>query len=91
MDFGTLVQSLMDWVVRIGSSVNDLPGTVAFALGLFTWFAVEQILRRVMSGLRWVIIIGAIAALGLSVPYLASLMFDRGGPAPEVGVEVERP
>ncbi|GAB5445502.1 hypothetical protein [Gymnodinialimonas sp.] len=82
MDFATLIQSLTDWIVRIGSSVNDLPGTVAFGLGLFTWFAVEQILRRVMSGLRWVIIVGAIVALGLSVPYLAALMLDAGGPAP---------
>lgn len=78
MDFATLVQSLIDWVVQIGSSVNDLPGTVAFGLGLFTWFAVEQIMRRVMSGMRWAIIVGAILALGLSVPYLASLMIDRG-------------
>ena len=82
MDFASLVQSLTDWIVQIGSSVNDLPGTVGFGLGLFTWFAVEQILRRVMSGLRWVIIIGAIVALGLSVPYLASLMMDAGGAAP---------
>lgn len=82
MDFVSLIQGLTDWIVRIGTSVNDLPGTVAFGLGLFTWFAVEQVLRRVMSGLRWVIIVGAIVALGLSVPYLASLMFERGGEVP---------
>lgn len=81
MDFGTLVQTLTDWVVRIGSSVNDLPGTVAFGLGLFTWFAVEQILQRLLNGLRWAILIGVVVALGLSVPYLASLLFERGGPA----------
>lgn len=79
MDFGTLMQSLTDWVVQIGTSVNELPGTLAFALGLFTWFAVEQILRRVMSGMRWVIIVGAIVALGFTVPYLASFLFDFGG------------
>lgn len=79
MDFGTLTQTLIDWVVRIGTTVNDLPGTVAFALGLFTWFAVEQVLRRVMNGLRWVIVVGVLAALGLSVPYVVSLMWDRGG------------
>ncbi|UWQ94544.1 hypothetical protein K3728_12570 [Rhodobacteraceae bacterium M385] len=82
MDFASLVQGLTDWIVQIGSSVNALPGTVAFGLGLFTWFAVEQVLRRVMSGLRWVIIVGAIVALGLSVPYLASLMMGSGGPTP---------
>ncbi|MEJ6394983.1 hypothetical protein V8J82_17095 [Gymnodinialimonas sp. 2305UL16-5] len=79
MDLGTLAQTLIDWVVRIGTSVNDLPGTVAFALGLFTWFAVEQILQRVMNGVRWMVVIAVIAALGLSVPYIASLMFERGG------------
>lgn len=79
MDFASLVESLTDWVAQVGTSVNDLPGTLAFALGLFTWFAVEQILRRVVSGLRWVIIVGAIVALGFTVPYLASFLFDFGG------------
>lgn len=70
MDFGTLVQSVTDWVVGIGSAVNDLPGTVAFGLGLFTWFAVEQVLQRIFNGLKWAILIGVVAALGLSLPYL---------------------
>lgn len=78
MDFATLAQGLIDWVARIGSTVNDLPGTLAFGLGLFTWFAVEQILHRVMNGLRWVVVIGALAALGLAVPQVANLMLDRG-------------
>jgi hypothetical protein len=43
---------------------------------------VEQILRRVMSGLRWVVLIGVLAGLGLSVPHMLSLMFERGGGAP---------
>lgn len=79
MDFGSLAQMLTDWVVAIGSTVNNLPGTVAFGLGLFTWFAVEQVLRRVMTGMRWVILAGVVAALGLSVPYLASLIWGSGG------------
>jgi hypothetical protein len=82
MDFATLTQTLIDWVVTIGNTVNDLPGMVAFGLGLFTWFTVEQILRRVMSGLRWVVLIGVLAGLGLSVPHMLSLMFERGGGAP---------
>lgn len=74
MDFATVVAALTDWVVSVGQGVNDLPGTVAFGLGLFTWFAVEQILRRVVAGLRWLILVGALGALGLSIPYLISLM-----------------
>lgn len=90
MDFGTLISTLTNWVITIGSTVNDLPGTVAFGLGLFTWFAVEQILRRVMSGLRWIILAGVLAGLGLSVPYLAGLMFERGG-APEISDTFTQP
>ena len=56
---------------------------VAFGLGLFTWFLVEQILRRIMSGMRWLILIGVLAGLGLSVPYMLSLVFERGG-TPEI-------
>jgi hypothetical protein len=81
MDFATLAQGLIDWVVRIGATVNDMPGTLAFALGLFTWFAVEQILQRVINGLRWVVVIGALGALGLGVPYVAGIMLDRGAEA----------
>ena len=85
MDFITLIEQLTAFVVRVGQTVNDMPGTLAFGLGLFTWFAVEQILRRVMTGLRWLILIGALAALGLSLPQLVRLM---GAPpaAPAISV-----
>lgn len=84
MDFGTLISTLTNWIVAIGSTVNDLPGVVAFGLGLFTWFMAEQILRRVVSGLRWIILIAALGALGLTVPQLLGLMFERGGTPPAV-------
>jgi hypothetical protein len=80
MDFGNIVQTLIDWVVGIGSGVNDLPGTVAFGLGLFTWFAVEQVLQRLMNGLKWAILIGVVVALGLSLPYLINTVFGSGTP-----------
>lgn len=83
MDFATLTTVLIDWAVRIGSTVNDLPGSVAFALGLFTWFLVEQILRKVMTYLRWVVLVGVLAGLGVSLPYLGSLILERGD-TPEV-------
>lgn len=81
MDFSTVVSTLSSWIVGIGSTVNDLPGVVAFGLGLFTWFMAEQILRRMVSGLRWLILIGALAGLGLTVPHMLSLMFERSGAA----------
>ncbi len=84
MDFSTIIETLTSWVLSIGGQVNDLPGTVAFGLGLFTWFAVEQVLRRIVSGMRWVILLGVLAGLGLSAPYLLGLMFDRGGEPPTI-------
>lgn len=84
MDFSTIADMLIGWVVAIGSTVNDLPGTVAFALGLFTWFSVELVFRRMVAGLRWVVLLGVLAGLGVSLPYVASLMFERGGDVPEI-------
>ena len=84
MELADITSALIDWAVRIGQSVNDLPGTVAFGLGLFTWFMVEQLLRRILSWMRWVVVIGVLAGLGLSLPYLAGLAFERGG-TPEIG------
>ena len=84
MDFSTIISTLTAWITSIGSTVNDLPGVVAFGLGLFTWFMAEQILRRIVSGLRWVILIGALGALGLTVPQLLGLMFERGGTPPAI-------
>lgn len=84
MDFSTIIEALSSWVINLGGAVNDLPGTVAFGLGLFTWFAVEQILRRMVSGLRWMLVIAILGGLGLSIPYLAGLMFERGGEPPSL-------
>jgi uncharacterized membrane protein YjdF len=78
-NLGTLTTTLTEWIVNIGGTVNDLPGVAAFGLGLFTWFMAEQILRRLVSGLRWIILIGALAGLGLTAPYMLSLVFERGG------------
>ncbi|MEJ6389195.1 hypothetical protein [Gymnodinialimonas ulvae] len=80
MEFSTLIQTLVDWVVSIGAGVNGLPGTVAFGLGLFTWFAVEQVLQRLMNGVKWAILIGVVVALGLSLPYLIGTVFGSGTP-----------
>ena len=83
MDFATIISTLTNWIVNIGATVNDLPGVVAFGLGLFTWFMAEQILRKIVSSLRWIILIGALAGLGLTAPQLLGMIFERGG-APEV-------
>ncbi|MEP5760715.1 MAG: hypothetical protein ABJ327_15675 [Litoreibacter sp.] len=88
MDSLSAIASLLTtWIVGIGSTVNDLPGVVAFGLGLFTWFTAEQILRRLVSGLRWVILIGVLAGLGLTVPHMLGLMFERGGETPDISAQ----
>ena len=83
-NFGTFTSVMTTWIVNIGGTVNDLPGVVAFGLGLFTWFMAEQIMRRLVSGLRWIILIGALAGLGLTAPKMLSMVFERGGDVPEV-------
>lgn len=74
MDLNEITTLLTDRIVFIGEQVDDMPGLHAFGLGLFTWFAVEQILRRIVSWMRWVILIGAVAGLGLSMPWLSDTL-----------------
>lgn len=86
LDLSTLIQTLIDYVVNIGTQVNDLPGGLAFALGLVTWFVVEQVLRRILSWMRWLILIGVIVGLGFTVPYIFNEFFSRAG-VPTLGGE----
>ena len=81
MDLATIVQTLINWVVVIGKQVNQLPGGLAFALGLVTWFAVEQVLRRILNWMRWLILVGVIVGLGFTVPYILNQFFNLAGPA----------
>lgn len=78
IDFATLIQTLVDYIISIGRQVNDLPGGLAFALGLVTWFLVEQVLRRILSWVRWLILIGAIVGLGYTLPLILNELIDRG-------------
>ena len=80
MDLSTIIQTLIDWAVAIGGQVNTLPGGVAFALGLVTWYVVEQVLRRIFNWMRWLILIGVIAGLGFTVPYIFNQFFNLAGP-----------
>ena len=88
MDLATIIQTLIDWVVNIGRQVNDLPGGLAFVLGLVTWFVVEQILRRILNWMRWVILVGVIVGLGFTVPYVLSQFFSRAEPT-VLGQDIE--
>ena len=81
MDLATIIQTLIDWVVAIGKQVNQLPGGLAFALGLVTWFAVEQVLRRILNWMRWLILVGVIVGLGFTVPYILNQFFQVAGPS----------
>lgn len=82
MDFHTIISTLTDWVVAIARSVDGLNPTVAFALGAFTWFLVDKVLQRIMSWMKWAILLGVLAALGLSIPQLTSIMGDSGAEQP---------
>ncbi len=78
IDFATLINTFIEYIVSIGKQVNDLPGGLAFALGLVTWFLVEQALRRILSWVRWLILIGAIVGLGYTLPLILNELIDRG-------------
>ena len=90
IDLGSIIQTLTSWVISIGGQVNDLPGGLAFALGLVTWFVVEQILRRILSWMRWIILIGVIVGLGFTLPYLLNQLIEMGG-LPAIGGEQTQP
>ena len=78
IDFATLINAMVDYIISIGKQVNDLPGGLAFALGLVTWFLVEQVLRRILSWVRWLVLIGAIIGLGYTLPRILNELIDRG-------------
>ena len=87
-DLATLVQTLIDYIITIGQDVNDLPGGLAFTLGLVTWFVVEQILRRILSWIRWLVLVGAVVGLGFTIPYIFSEFFSRAGVPDINGIEL---
>lgn len=89
-DFNALIQPLVTFVVSMGEEVNALPGGLAFTLGLFTWFVVEQILRRLFSWLRWAILAAAIVGLGYTLPRIVNEFFDRAT-LPPLNGDVLRP
>ena len=79
IDLASIIQNLTDYLVLLGQDINELPGGMAFALGLFSWFVVEQVLRRILSWVRWLILAGVIAGLGLTIPYVVNEFFSRAG------------
>ena len=78
INFAILAQSLIDWAVTLGQSVNDMPGAWAFVLGLFTWFLMEQIFRRLFSWTRVLVLIGVVVGLGFTAPYILEQLFGEG-------------
>lgn len=65
------LQEFTEAAVQFIRAANDhaatLDGRVAFVLGLLTWFAVEQAIRRMAGALRIAIIVAALGASGLGV------------------------
>lgn len=74
MDFGEIIEALTGYIIATGEKVDEMPGLYAFGLGLLTWFMVEQIIRRISTAMRWVILVGAIVGLGLSLPHLVDAL-----------------
>lgn len=84
MDLYSIISTLTDWVVAIARSVDGLDPTVAFALGAFTWFLVDKLLARIMSWMKWAILLAVLAALGLSIPQLTGIIRDGVNEQPNI-------
>lgn len=84
MDLYSIISTLTDWVVAVARSVDGLDPTVAFALGAFTWFLVDKLLARIMSWMKWAILLAVLAALGLSIPQLMGIISDSGNEQPNI-------
>ena len=80
LTLSTIIDALINFIVSIGQQMNQVPGSLAFVMGLITWFVVEQVLRYIASWMRWLIIIGAIAGLGFTGLYIAREFLDRAPP-----------
>lgn len=79
MELSEIIETLTAYVITVGEKVDEMPGTYAFGMGLATWFIVEQILRRIASAMRWVILIGAVVGLGMSFPQIADFVSGATG------------
>jgi hypothetical protein len=63
--FGDVVSALQSFILAANERAANLDGRAAFVLGLLTWFAVEQAIRRLSSLLRIAIIVAALGAIGV--------------------------
>ena len=63
--FGDVVSAMQSFILAANERAANLDGRAAFVLGLLTWFAVEQAIRRLSSLLRIAIIVAALGAIGV--------------------------
>ena len=75
----SFVQESIDFIVAVSQRAAELDGRLAFALGLVTWFLVEQAIRRFAGLLRRAILLGALAALGFGLAYLIRIIMGGNG------------
>jgi hypothetical protein len=61
------VEAAIDFIAAVNEQAAAMDGRAAFVLGLLTWFAVEQAIRRLAGALRIAIIVGALGAGGLGL------------------------
>ncbi len=81
VDFQSFVGGAIDFISSMSDKAADMDGRVAFVLGMLTWFAVEQAVRRLAGILRWAILIGAVGAGGFALVTLFTPAFGPEHPA----------
>lgn len=79
--FETFIDQAVRFIGWANQKAAAMDGRAAFVLGLLTWFAVEQAIRRLAGALRLAIIVAALGASGVGLAALVA-SFGDDGPAP---------
>lgn len=75
--FSDFVGATTRFVGMMSDRASEMDGRLAFLLGLGTWFAVEQMIRRLAGILRWAILGAALAGGGMAVASVLGFSFDE--------------
>jgi hypothetical protein len=88
LSFAAVVDVARQFILEANERAANLDGRAAFVLGLLTWFAVEQAIRRLAGVLRIAIIVAALGATGFGAVALLDFLDEPAqeqAPAPSSG------
>ena len=80
--FEIFIEQALAFIGWANERAAVMDGRAAFVLGLLTWFAVEQAIRRLAGMLRLAILVAALGASGVGLAALVTTFGDADPPAP---------